>query len=364
MPKSTPDRDGQLSRGAEIVRLPVQTRRTSVSPPPEGVGDLVAEGKVLRVVNTGVAEAPGGLVPIPVLAPTTGVIPVPQDVTLHGAALLVIERLAASGQSEASLDGIGRTLYRFARFCQSAYAIQNVVNVPPEVSAAFVRARGTSGEPPSVATMHSRASVLRTASRVLRELGVIDNDLTGDLKLPARSHLAVRPLDDDEIIMCQTVSVGTLFETRYPETLALAEATAVTSEIASIRVMDVDLDSGVVRLPGCKTADSRMGALTEWGLRIVAARIRRCEDPESLIAYQGSGDARAAESSAVMGLSKVLRQAGISGEPDVKVGSVRAWAGRKAFEERRRIEDAAAALGCRSLDVAARIIGWDWRGAE
>ena len=53
----------------------------------------------------------------------------------------------------------------------------------------------------------------------------------------------------------------------------------------------------------------------------------------------------------------VLLRAGLVGEPDVRPASVAAWAGRAVFERTGRIEDAAAAMGVRSLDRAARLIG-------
>jgi len=41
--------------------------------------------------------------------------------------------------------------------------------------------------------------------------------------------------------------------------------------------------------------------------------------------------------------------------------SVSVWAGRKALDEGRRIEDVARLLGARSLDQAARLVAWAWR---
>ena len=59
-------------------------------------------------------------------------------------------------------------------------------------------------------------------------------------------------------------------------------------------------------------------------------------------------------------LQDVLVRAGLAGEPDVRASSVAAWAGRRVLEETGRIDLAARALGVRSLDRAARIIGWEW----
>jgi integrase/recombinase XerC len=56
----------------------------------------------------------------------------------------------------------------------------------------------------------------------------------------------------------------------------------------------------------------------------------------------------------------LLTHAGLGEAPDVRPSSVAAWAGRRIFEETGRIDVAAQRLGMRSLDRAARFIGWDW----
>ena len=59
-------------------------------------------------------------------------------------------------------------------------------------------------------------------------------------------------------------------------------------------------------------------------------------------------------------MAERLMRAGIEREPDVRPGSVVAWAGRRIFEETGSIEEVARRLGIRSLDRAARLIGWGW----
>src|SRR5207302_9715474 len=94
--------------------------------------------------------------------------------------------------------------------------------------------------------MHLRRSALRLYFRTLRQIGVAVGDPTQDLVLPPRSCLAVRPLMDDEIVVCRSFSLQTLTATRQPAAWALAEATARTSEIPHIVVSDVDLPGGRV----------------------------------------------------------------------------------------------------------------------
>jgi len=64
--------------------------------------------------------------------------------------------------------------------------------------------------------------------------------------LPPRSFLAVRPLTDDEIVVCRSFSLQRLTATGQPAAWALAEATGRTSEIPHIVISDLDssIESG------------------------------------------------------------------------------------------------------------------------
>src|SRR5439155_2516265 len=106
-----------------------------------------------------------------------------------------------------------------------------------------------------------------------RQLGVYDGDPTIDLVLPPRSFLAVRPLTDDEIVVCRSFSLQTLTATRQPAAWALAEATARTSEIPHIVVSDLDLANRRVWIHGSSKAEARWGLLSDWGATQVARRI-------------------------------------------------------------------------------------------
>ena len=66
------------------------------------------------------------------------------------------------------------------------------------------------------------------------------------------------------------------------------------------------------------------------------------------------------QASASMAIAKILGAAGLRADPCVKPESVRAWAGRQVWADTGRIEAAAMALGCTSLDTAASVIGWQW----
>ncbi len=220
---------------------------------------------------------------------------------------------------------------------------------------------GRKAAAPSVATSHLRRSAVRLLFRVLRQASVVDHDPTLDVVLPARSSLAARPLTDDEIALGRSFSSKTLGETRQPAAWALAEATARTSELPAIRIRDVDLDDRPSL--DCREHEdrSRWGQLTDWGVETLARRIAFLDaPPEAPLIYDGAGSGESRQASACAAISETLRRAGLAGEPDVRPVSVAAWAGARILEQTGQIEAVARALGMRSLDRAARLIGWDW----
>ena len=85
--------------------------------------------------------------------------------------------------------------------------------------------------------------------------------------------------------------------------------------------------------------------------------------PDATLVYEGDGSYESRQASACAAVSETLRRAGLAGEPDVRPLSVTAWAGTRVLQETGQIEAVAGALGIRSLDRAARLIGWDWAHA-
>jgi hypothetical protein len=112
-------------------------------------------------------------------------------------------------------------------------------------------------------------------------------------------------------------------------------------------------------LGGCRTAIARTGQLSEWGRLQLARRIRTIDNPHQPLVYDGGGRPEAAQASVSVGLRRVLNGAGL-GDADIGLGSIRARTGLNVFTKSGSIEAAALALGCRSLDIAAHLIGHDW----
>lgn len=203
---------------------------------------------------------------------------------------------------------------------------------------------------------------MRLLFRTARRLGLGSSDPTLDLVLPPRSSLSLRPLTDDEILLCRSCSLGSLTATRNAAAWALAEATATTAEIPAVRVADVDLSAGHVWLAGSSKRDARRAELTEWGRMQLTRHVRRLDmaDGSSPLIYRGDGSEESRQASACQAVAATLVRAGLGGEPDVRPGSVPAWAGAALFARTGRIESVAKALGIRSLDRAAGAIAWDW----
>ena len=292
--------------------------------------------------------------------------PHPEPVSPASTLGLVLEELKQAGLSDQSVQKMAELMACFTIYIDKGHGLRSVTEIAEEHTEGFVFASsliGSQRRRPSVATMHLRRSALRLYLRTARQLGLCSGDPTLDLVLPARSSLHMRALTDDEVALCRSFSLSSLSETRRPAAWALAEATARTSEIPHIRVRDADVEEGQVWLWGSTKAEPRWGRLTEWGCKHLARRVERVNSkgPDALLVYDGARDDKVAQISSCIAIGDILRMAGLGKEADVRPHSVVAWAGRNVLTESGRIEAVAQALGARSLDRAASLIGWDWR---
>jgi len=293
-------------------------------------------------------------------------LPTPDLVSPASALELILKKLKQTDLTDQSVQRMAELIARFTIYVERGHGLRSVTEIAEEHVEGFVFAPSGSGSRrrrPSVATMQLRRSALRLYFRTARQLGLYSGDPTLDLVLPARSSLQMRPLTDDEVALCRSFSVSSLTETRRPAAWALAEATARTSELPHIRIRDVDVDGGRVWLWGSTKAEPRWGRLTEWGCKQLARRVEwvMSKGPDALLVYDGARDDKVAQVSSCIALADILRLAGLGKEPDVRPHSVVAWAGSRVLSDSGRIEAVAKALGARSLDRAASLIGWEWR---
>jgi len=261
---------------------------------------------------------------------------------------------------------VAETVTRFTAYLERGHRVSSIRHITQEHVEGFVFAplpESSGRRRPAVATMHLRRTALRLYFRIARQEGFLELDPTVDLYLPARSGVAVRPLTSDEIILCRSYSLTSLTATRHPAALALAEATARSAEIPHIRVSDLDLEGGRVWLHGSPKTEVRWGYPSQWGLLQLARRLEtlkgRTEHDPRLV-YRGTGSKESQQAASCISITETFERAGLAREPDVRPLSIVAWAGGCIFTETGRIDEVARRTGMRSLDGAARLIGWEW----
>jgi integrase/recombinase XerC len=276
-----------------------------------------------------------------------------------------------AGFTEQTRIRASETLDRFARRLV-ATGVGAVEDITPAACRDFIDARTTEGRPPELATRHARRVALRMWFRTLRDLDLADGDPTLDIELPPRSSLPARPLTDDEMLLCRAAArLGQAGGTSLQRAVALAlgEATAVSSEISTIRIHHVDdlKSPRWVRLPGTRRHDPRLGELSDWGSVIVARQIKVLRDKglpkPTLLTYRGKGTPgqHVAQAATCNALGEILRTVGLSEQSDVRPASIRNWAGRHLYDQGMPLERVALRMGARKLDQAAEDIALDWR---
>lgn len=251
-----------------------------------------------------------------------------------------------------------------------AFATRFEISAAPEITSdllrRFLEARDRSGGLPSVGSQHRRRTSASQLFRMMRFLRLVapDSDPTADLILPPRTAGVLRSLTDHEIRACEWAARYDLAATRYPATLAIAEASATPREQCGVHTNEIDIDAGVVMLGPTKRTRLRTVPLTEWGLIQIRRHFEVTQPrPEEHFAFGGLvGESRRTTISNA--LDTILKRAGIDREPDVTVSSIRAWAGQSMRERGEPIERVARFLGMSSTDRTFDLIGEDWASVE
>ncbi len=278
---------------------------------------------------------------------------------------------STDGFSEQTRARAVETVTRFAARLRAG-DLTSFAQASPAHCTDFVHARTRDGREPQLATKHARRVALHSLYRALRELGVSDRDPAIDVELPSRTRRTARPLTDDEIVLCRMSSrLGQAGAASLQRAVswAIAETTAITSEISAIRISDVDdRDAPAwVQLPGTKRAQARPGELSDWGALIVARQISYLAsigaEDNTLLTYKGRGrpGQHVAQAAVCNAIAATLESAGLADESDVRPASVRNWAGRRIYDSGRPLEEVARRMGHRSLDACAEDIALEWR---
>ncbi len=284
--------------------------------------------------------------------------------------LVLADWRARREHTDQSLDRMSETVRRFERRLE-ACGIATTAEVGAADVVEFVNAHTRHGAAPQLATRHARRTALRTLFRTLRRLGLDAHDPTLDVLLPPRGANAARPLTDDEVVLCrtsaQTGAAG--LRSRLAVVWALGESGAVSSEIATLRIQDLNnpAQPTTVELPGTRRHDPRQAPLTDWATLVLRRRVgelaREGATADTLLAYGGRaapGGAQA-QASVCNALRQVLDRAGLIEQADVRPASLRNWTGRCLYDSGAALEQVARSLGHRSLDAAAQDIALDWQ---
>ena len=288
-----------------------------------------------------------------------------------GAVLAAI--CAANGPSQ----HIDRTVAEIGHFGLRVRfeGVQSLSGVTPAIVDRFVHEAilnrsGTSAEP-AASTVQVRRGAVRELFRAARQLDLVEKifDPTVDIDAPAKSSRRPRPLTDIEVDICRSYSHYTLNPTRSPAVWALAEATGTAAEIADVTLAGLDLAKSKVWFNGRHGRRRRYGSLTAWGRDELAAWTDlQGFEPSKRIVFRGSTTGQSGSASISADLSDTLKRAGLSQDPTVKPGSIAAWIAQTIYSNTSKstdhtpqaIEDVAYALGVKSLDQIADIIGLDW----
>ena len=264
---------------------------------------------------------------------------------------------AQQPRSVSTRERLGGLIERFAARLE-ATGVTSLLAVTREHCEGFIWAKTRRQHNPSLATAHLRRSAITGLFAALRQVepGLVDPTMA--LSLPSKTERRVRPLSDAEMTRVRVAALGPVRSSRRAAlSVALAEASATTGEIAQIQWRDVDLGSGTVDLPGAMPIQPRTGRLSSWG-RGVLTRIHHDAQPrpEEFVVPRrvGYADPHSAQAAMANLLTKVLAAAGVTG-PGVRPGSLRLWGARQVLV-RFGVEAAAEALGVTSLDVARRAL--------
>jgi hypothetical protein len=224
--------------------------------------------------------------------------------------------------TDASLAIFGPIWRGFARYASRASGVDLLVDVDKALVLRFLDATTSSGRQPTVSTKHQRRAALRFLFTVLRDAGLIAGDPTLDVHLPPRSPREFRALTTDEVERCRAASQASLVATREPAIWALAEIGATGAEVGEATPWGVT--AGTVLLIGGGNTNPRQAALTPWGHRAVRRRLVAVDEHRWLVSADKSISAHSRRTSALEGLRRTMRRAGVAGA-DIEPRSVTAW---------------------------------------
>ncbi|MFZ9629988.1 MAG: hypothetical protein ACO3C1_11625 [Ilumatobacteraceae bacterium] len=176
---------------------------------------------------------------------------------------------AANERTSAKVLDEVRRFVRYANACGVEYLDELSAEHVQGYIWAATRARGRVAEA-KPRTAANRQAFVRRFIDVLSALGLwVGGDIVGP-PIPRGDSEGSRPLTAAEMRLVEVYSYEGLVATRRPLLVALAQAGADATEIATVTAADVDLSAGTVSLG---VANRRVNALTPWGLEVAAEHL-------------------------------------------------------------------------------------------
>lgn len=217
---------------------------------------------------------------------------------------------------------------------------------------------------PSESTAKNRQWAVKAVFEILESLGApVDARSLLSNRIPRR---AIKPptrlLTDEEVKQVHTFANQRLISSTRPLLIAFSFTGATATELAAMRVSDVDLEKATVRFRG---EAARTNPLDGWAKRTVARFFKYNPnlEPDALLCVSGRTNEIRAAHSVTVRLREALIDAGIAGRDGVSARSIRLTAARRVLDEA-GIEAATRFLGGTCLTAAADALGHDWRNSD
>ncbi len=209
----------------------------------------------------------------------------------------------------------------------------------------------------AVSTKRTRRAVVRKSFAVLRAVGLSNQYPTIDVHLPPGTVDSPARISDAEVERCKTLVAGTEHN-RAEAALALALIGAQPREIGQLTNSEVDVRRNVVSLPDRTLRVNRevIEALRRREEHLRSSKLPIGGSPALFLAGNPSGSGPASGSSISMTLGTVLRDAHCRAD-QLQPSAFRAWAARHFYDNCHDLTLVKVALGERSLDSTARLIG-------
>lgn len=164
------------------------------------------------------------------------------------------------------------------------------------------------------------------------------------------------PLTPEQLLRVEQAVSGSLFTSRASFLVALSQAGGDAGEVAATTWGDINLRNGTVTF----NLDSpRTNPLTPWGVEVLSAASRKGFEPRQRLCVHNTTSIRSGAQSVTVGLSNLLRDAGLGRVPGVTAKSIRLGVAQQVLHTD-GLEAAARFLGSRSLDGTAASLRYEW----